>query len=69
MSEKYELIDTEKASVTGTGEKRYTVVQMCEWLEVSTSGYYEWHDRPDSGHCAAAAIPGVAREESVRRFR
>lgn len=48
MSEKYELIDTEKASVTGTGEKRYTVVQMCEWLEVSTSGYYEWHDRPDS---------------------
>ena len=48
MSETYELVDTEKASVTETGEKKYTIVQMCEWLEVSTSGYYEWRDRPDS---------------------
>jgi putative transposase len=48
VSEKYELIDAEKATVTETGEKKYTIVQMCAWLEVSTSGYYEWRDRLDS---------------------
>ncbi|MGB6162440.1 MAG: IS3 family transposase [Pseudonocardiaceae bacterium] len=48
MSEKYELIDAEKATLTENGDKKYTITAMCEWLEVSTSGYYEWVDRPDS---------------------
>jgi transposase InsO family protein len=31
------------------GEKdRFPIVKMCQWLKVSTSGYYEWKDRPPS---------------------
>lgn len=52
MSARYELIDAEKATVTPTGAAKYSIVKMCEWLEVSRSGYYEWRDRSTS---AAAA--------------
>lgn len=48
MSERYELIDAEKDTVTETGERKYTVIKMCDWLEVSTSGFYEWRGRPAS---------------------
>lgn len=48
MSAKYELIDAEKATLTEAGERKYTIVQMCAWLDVSTSGYHEWRGRPDS---------------------
>jgi len=38
VSEKYELIDAEKAI--------YPIVKMCVWLGVARSGFYEWRDRP-----------------------
>lgn len=47
MSEKYEFIDAECATAPEEGDAP-AAVQMCEWLEVSPSGFYEWRKRPES---------------------
>ena len=40
MTSKYEFIEAEKAN--------HAAIDMCAWLHVSRSGYYEWRTRPMS---------------------
>jgi len=48
VSRKYAFIDAEYATLAGDEACAPTITQLCEWLEVSKSGYYEWRSRPQS---------------------
>lgn len=45
---RYEFINAEKATLSSDGTRRYSIKQMCKWLEVSVSGYHDWLGRPAS---------------------
>jgi putative transposase len=48
VSGKYAFIDAECAALAGDKAWAPTITQMCEWLAVSKSGYYDWRSRPQS---------------------
>jgi putative transposase len=48
VTARYEHIDAQKAIRNPDGTARYDIKQMCAWLGVSTSGFYEWLNRPAS---------------------
>jgi putative transposase len=53
VSSKYEFIDAEYAAgTTADTADAPTITQMCGWLEVSRSGFYDWKSRPESATSA-----------------
>ena len=52
MSEKYGFIAAEKATRNADGTRRYTIRQMCDWMNVSRSGFHDWCSRPESATAA-----------------
>jgi putative transposase len=49
VTEKYSFIEAEYACAPGTESgDAPSIMQMCDWLGVAKSGYYEWRSRPVS---------------------
>lgn len=63
MSDKFAFIDVEKATRNHDGTPRYQIRQMCNWLDVSVSGYYEWAKRPTSATARWRAELGALIEQ------
>jgi hypothetical protein len=65
VSERYELIDAEKATLTETGEKSTRSPRCANGWTCRSSGYDEWVDRPD----LATTQREIAIKRAVRKLR
>ena len=68
MSEKYEFIDAEYAdnhrfARTDAPGAAPTITQMCTWLRVSRSGFYEWRSRPTAATAARRELLALKIKE------
>ncbi|EFC79010.1 hypothetical protein FrEUN1fDRAFT_7876, partial [Parafrankia sp. EUN1f] len=52
-------------TTANAGTPTPSIIQMCAWLDVSRSGFYEWRDRPAS---ATATRRGELAALAVRSF-
>ena len=66
MTARYEFIDGEKASTNPDGTTKYKVTKMCEWLEVSRSGYHNWLSRPQSATAVRRGRLALMIEKAFR---
>ena len=65
MSDRFEFIDAEYAT-PHEHQDRPSIGQMCRWLEVSRSGFYEWRDRPTSATARRRADLTLLVEKSFK---
>jgi putative transposase len=52
VTDKFEFIDAEYDAATTEADAAPAIIQMCKWLGISKSGYYEWRSRPESATAA-----------------
>ena len=70
-SSKYEFIDAEYAAraAAENAADAPTITEMCSWLGVSRSGFYDWEARPESATAARRnelkVMIGKAFEDSL----
>jgi putative transposase len=48
VNERYAFVDAECATPAGDEACSPSAAHVCEWLEISKSGYYDWRSRPKS---------------------
>jgi hypothetical protein len=64
VTARYEFLDAQKATRNSDGTPRYSIKQMCAWLQVSTSGYYEWLSRPASATALRRRVFAFSHSET-----
>jgi len=72
VTARYEFVDEQKATRNEDGTARYAISQMCCWLRVSTSGFYDWASRSVSATAARrdrlAAVISAAFKAADGRY-